>query len=139
MKPFYRTIEHTADIGIEVLAPTRRDVFVRSGLALCDLMFGVESVGRDLKRPIRVEGDNVEELLVAWLNELLYIYAVDRMIFSDFTDVRLEENTFSATGLGEMFVPGKHSVATEIKAATYHRISVAPEGDGWKATVILDV
>jgi len=139
LKPFYRTIEHTADIGIEVLAPTRSDIFVRSAQAMFDLMFGIDSIGEGLERPIRVEGDNVEELLVAWLNDLLYIYAVDGVIFSGFTDVRLEEGSFSATGLGETFRPEKHDVASEIKAATYHGISVAPEGDGWKARVIFDV
>ena len=139
MKPFYRTIEHTADIGIEVLAPTRGDIFVRSALALFDLMFGGDSIGTGLERPIRVEGESVEELLVAWLNDLLYIYAVDGVVFSDFTDIRLEEGFFSATGLGEVFTPARHGVATEIKAATYHGISVAPEGDGWKARVIFDV
>ena len=139
MKPFYRTIEHTADIGIEVLAPTCSDIFVQSALALFDLMFGIDSIGEGLERPIRVEGDNVEELLVAWLNDLLYIYAVDGMVFSGFTDVRLEEGAFSATGLGETFRQEKHCVVSEIKAATYHGISVAPEGDGWKARVIFDV
>jgi SHS2 domain-containing protein len=139
LKPFYRTIEHTADIGIEVLAPTCSDIFVRSALALFDMMFGSDSIGKGLEKPIRVEGDNVEELLVAWLNDLLYIYAVDGVIFSGFTDVRLEEGSFSATGLGETFRPERHGVASEIKAATYHGISVAPEGDGWKARVIFDV
>ena len=139
MKPFYRIIEHTADIGIEVLAPTCSDIFVQSALALFDLMLGIDSIGKGLERPIKVEGDNVEELLVAWLNDLLYIYAVDGVIFSGFTDVRLEDGSFSATGLGETFAPERHCVASEIKAATYHGIFVAPEGDGWKARVIFDV
>jgi SHS2 domain-containing protein len=139
LKPFYRTIEHTADIGIEVFAPTCSDIFVRSALALFDLIIGIDSIGRGLERPVRVEGDNLEELLVAWLNDLLYIYAVDGVVFSGFTDVRLEEGSFSATALGEGFRPERHIVASEIKAATYHGISIVPEGDGWKARVIFDV
>jgi SHS2 domain-containing protein len=139
LKPFYRTIEHTADIGIEVRAPTCSGVFVRSALALFDLMVGVDSIGRGLKRPIRVEGDNLEELLVAWLNDLLYIYAVDGLVFSGFADISLTDRSFSATGLGEAFRPERHIVASEIKAATYHGISVMPEGSGWKARVIFDV
>lgn len=139
MKPFYRTIEHTADIGIEVFAPTRSDIFVRSAMALFDLMFGIDSIGTGLERRVRVEGDNLEELLVAWLNDLLYICAVDGLVFSGFADARLEEGCFSATGIGEVFRPESHTVACEIKAATYHGVSVAPEGDGWKARVIFDV
>jgi SHS2 domain-containing protein len=102
-------------------------------------MFGVESIGRSLKRQIRVEGGDVEEILVAWLNELIYLYAVEGEIFSGFSEPALEENAFSATGLGERFDRAMHSVVTDIKAATYHGLAVAPEGEGWKVTVIFDV
>ena len=136
---FYRVIEHTADIGIEVEAADPGGVFTRSGLAMFDLMFGLQSVGRTLRKPIRVTGENTEELLVAWLNELLYVYAVEQMVFSDFLDVRLEKCAFSATGLGEKFDPGKHSAAMEIKAATYHGMSVAHVEGRWTATIIFDV
>ena len=136
---FYRTIEHTADIGIEVVAPDLGGIFTRSGLAVFDLMFGLQSVERTIKKPIRVTGENTEELLVAWLNELLYVYAVERIVFSDFSDVRFEKYAFSAVGLGERFDPGKHSAAMEIKAATYHRMSVVHECGRWKGTIIFDV
>jgi SHS2 domain-containing protein len=139
LESFYRTIEHTADIGIEVEASDKAGIFTRSGLAVFDLMFGLQSVDRTLKKPIRVAGDSTEELLVAWLNELLYVYAVERMVFSDFSDARLEKRTFSATGLGEKFDPGKHSAAMEIKAATYHGMSVVHEDGRWKASIIFDV
>ena len=139
LEPFYRTIDHTADIAIEVLASTQGDIFIRSSLAMFDLMFGVDSIGRDLRRPVAVTAESVEELLVAWLNELLYVYAVEHVIFSGFADVKLEEGVFSATGLGERFDPRKHDVAADIKAATYHNLSVVRDGAGWKATVIFDV
>ena len=43
--PFYKTIEHTADIGIEVEAPDGEGVFARCALAMFDMMFGIESIG----------------------------------------------------------------------------------------------
>ena len=136
---FYRIIEHTADIGIEVEASDRAGIFARSGQAMFDLMLGLRSIGKTLRKPIQVGGDSTEELLVAWLNELLYVYAVERIVFSDFSDTRLGKREFSATGLGEEFDPGKHSPAMEIKAATYHGMSVVHDGGRWKATIIFDV
>jgi SHS2 domain-containing protein len=138
-KPFYRVIEHTADVGIEVEADSREAIFVRSGLAVFDLMFGLETLSENVTKPLRVSADSPTELLVAWLNELLYFYAVERILFSGFSDVRLGEQNFQAVGRGEHFNPEKHRCDLEIKAATYHDVSLAFVGGRWKARVILDV
>ena len=138
-KPFYTLIDHTADIGIEVEAADREGLFIRSGLAMFDLMVGLGSVGEGVTKPLSVAAENPAELLVAWLNELLYSYAVERMMFSGFTDVELGEQTFRAVGCGEHFDPDKHRCDLEIKAATYHDVSLAFANGRWKARVIFDV
>ena len=137
--PFYKVIDHTADIGIEVEAATREEVFTRCGLAMFDLMVGLESVGGDVPKPLSVTAENPTELLVAWLNELLYFYAVERIVFSGFADAELGEQSFRAVGCGEHFNPDKHRGELEIKAATYHDVSFARTGDRWVARVIFDV
>jgi SHS2 domain-containing protein len=137
--PFYKVIDHTADVGIEVEAASPEDAFVGCGLAMFDLMVGLESVGGDVTVPVRVEGDGPAELLVAWLNELLYFYAVKRVVFSGFAEVELGEQSFRAVGCGELFNPSKHRGEMEIKAATYHNASLAHVGDRWIARVIFDI
>jgi len=135
----YRTIEHTADIGIEVEAPDQAGIFVKSALALADLTFGLDAgVPRD-RRVVAAEAGSPEELLVAWLNEVLYVLAADGMVFSRFTDARLEGRRFSACGWGEKPDPALHAVEMEIKAATYHGLRFARTGGGWIARIILDV
>jgi SHS2 domain-containing protein len=137
--PFYTVIDHTADLGIEVEAESREGVFTKSALAMFDLMFGLGSIGGDITKPFSVTAENPVELLVAWLNELLYFYAVERILFSGFADVRLGEDSFRAVGCGERFDPGKHRCDLEIKAATYHDVSLAFIEGRWKARVIFDV
>jgi SHS2 domain-containing protein len=136
---FYRIIEHTADVGIEVEAPSIEGVFALSGRAMFDLMFGLESVGKQVTRDLSVTGEGADELMVAWLNELLYCYAVEGIIFSDFTDLKLDDRSFSAMGCGERFDPCKHQGGMEIKAATYHNLSIVKKGERWRARVIFDV
>ncbi len=136
---FYKTIEHTADIGIEVEAPDGEGVFTRCGLAMFDMMFGIESIGRNQTRRISVSGENLNELLVAWLNELLYVYSVEGTMFSDFSDMVLGATSLSAVGLGETFDQRKHSGHLEIKAATYHGLSVGQADGKWRARVIFDI
>ena len=50
------------------------------------------------------------------------------------TDRRLE-----AVAWGERFDPERHPEKTAIKAATYHHLEIVPRGDGWQATVMLDL
>jgi SHS2 domain-containing protein len=136
---FYRTIEHTADIGIEVESPDQAGIFARSALAMFDLMFGLGSIRRKEKRLVRAEAESLDELLVAWLNEVLYMCAADKMLFSEFTDATLAGNSFSAWGWGERIDPQVHFAEMEIKAATYHGLSFKPSDGGWAARIIFDV
>jgi len=137
--PLYRTIEHTADIGIEVEAPDQAGIFTRSALAMFDLMFGLGTIGRKEKRLVVAHGDSLEEMLVAWLNEVLYACAADKMVFSKFTDAELSGDSFSAWGWGERIDPVVHIQDMEIKAATYHGLGFRATEGGWTARIIFDV
>lgn len=136
---FYRTFEHTADIGIEVEAPDIEGLFVRSALAMFDIMVGLGSIAQTRSSRIQASGENLNELMVAWLNELLYVYSVEGMMFSDFTDVHLGADSVSAQGLGEVFDRAKHDADLEIKAATYHDLAIRNYSGKWMARIILDV
>ena len=71
-----------------------------------DLMFGLGAIGGSERRLIEVTGDDPGRLLVAWLNEVLYVHAADRLVFRDFVDARLSDGRFSAWGVGEKLRPG---------------------------------
>ena len=138
-RSFYRVFEHTADIGIEVDAPDKHGLFVRSAMAMFDMLVGLDSITGLETRHVSVTGDDPAELLVAWLNELLYVYSVEKMVFSGFSEIALGDNTFSAVALGEPFDPVKHSADLEIKAATYHDLSIRCDEGAWKARIIFDI
>lgn len=136
---FYTVFEHTADVGIEVTADSREDLFVNSALAMTDIMFDRTPEGASESRLVMVVGEKPEEMLIAWLNELLYIYCVERLVFTRFTDIKLTESMFMVRAHGERVDPDAHRVETEIKAATYHGFSIEPDGDRLKARIIFDV
>jgi SHS2 domain-containing protein len=138
-RSFYTVFEHTADVGIEVTASSMEELFVHSALALADIMFERSPSGTSEGRLIMVVGSNPEELLIAWLNELLYIYAVERLVFSDFTDTELTETTFMTRARGERADPERHGLEMEIKAATYHGFSIERDGDTFRARIIFDI
>ncbi len=138
-KSFYRVIEHTADVGIEVEASDETGIFINCALAMFDLMYGIANIRTKQERKIRVEAESLQELLIAWLNELLYVYSVERLVFSEFRDAELSPGSFSAVAVGECLDLSRHHGDFEIKAATYHNLTFSKQDGSWRATVIFDV
>lgn len=136
---FYKLIEHTADLGIEVTADDLKGIFVNSALALFDLMVGLEKIGGTAPKQFTVSGADHVELLVAWLNELLYVYSVEKLVFSRFEHVQLNPNRIEAVGWGELLDPQRHELNIEIKAATYHGLALSKQNGIWKARIIFDI
>ena len=67
----HRPLEHTADVGIEVEAPSREELFAEAAVALGDTITPREGVGLLLARELTVEAEGEELLLVDFLNEVL--------------------------------------------------------------------
>lgn len=136
--PPYKTIEHTADIGIEVVSENLPDLFRQTALAFFDLLVGLNSI--DLREPvtITVEAADLEELMVSWLGELLYLFDTDGWLFGDF-QLELKDTKITATAIGEVFDPQKHQVQYYIKAVTYHMLEIRREKDHWIARIIFDI
>ncbi len=142
----YRQLDHTADLMIEVVGKGREGLFVSAGKALTDILVGIERVGGEANdgfgtMEVTAEGETLEELLVDWLRELLYLFDVKGWIFSAFEIVELTNNSLKAMCSGETFDIEKHGIKTEIKAATYHglEIKINDESGDCTAVIVFDV
>ncbi len=134
----FEFIDHTADAGIRVEAPTLEDLFETAGLAFSELVTSVDSVDCRVERRFKLEEDDMETLLVSWLQELLYLLDTEDLVFGRF-QVKLHDFSLEATAWGDVFDPGIHTMKTEIKAVTYHQLEVAKSDQGWQAQVIFDI
>jgi SHS2 domain-containing protein len=138
-KPSYEIIDHTADLGIKVSGDSLERVFECAGLAMFDLLTDFKSIRPDTRMSFSLSADNLEALFVQWLRELLYLFFGQERLFCAFEMTRLSETDLTVTGWGERFDPKKHATLTEIKAVTYHELSVKRTESGWTAQVIFDV
>lgn len=149
MKSF-ESFDHTADVGLRVRGKDLKELFVHAAEGLFDLIAEQKkgSVGRHrgLPLPIKVIAPSLEELLVAWLRELIYLSSTRRMVFFDFKIKRMDEDGHicppiwvQAEIFGEKIDPKKHILKKEVKAVTYHELSLKKTHGGWVAEVILDV
>jgi len=138
-EPLFREIEHTADIGIEVEADTPSELFRRAGLALFSLMVSLEGVEAREEREETVRAEGWGDLLHDWLSRLLHSFLQDGFIAATITIEELDSTRLRARLVGEKLDYKRHNFETEIKAVTYHQLSVTCENGRWRAQVIFDV
>lgn len=135
----FEYFDHTADIGICVRAPNLPQLYAEAAAALSGLI--VADLGAVQPREsvsLRITGADREYLLFDWLNELLYLFEGRRLVLSRF-DVKLDEAGLEAEVRGEPFDAGRHRPHHEVKAVTYHELSVRERNGEWEARVILDI
>lgn len=131
-------IEHTADIGIVAYGAELKEAFANAAYAMFTIIADPERVEERVCQDIEVQAEDQESLLVRWLNELLYLFDTQGIIFSRFEISELNENHLKAKGYGEPIEPRRHSLKIGIKAATYHMLKIERD-DGCKVQVIFDI
>ncbi len=138
-EPQVREIEHTADLGIEVEADSPVELFSCAGLALFSLMVRPEGVKARDVREETVVAEGWEALFHEWLSHLLHRFLLDGFIAVAITVLELDESHIRARLTGEKLDYERHDFETEIKAVTYHQLSVRNDNGHWIARVIFDV
>lgn len=135
----FETFDHTADIGLRVTAATLDELFAEAARGLTSLLIeNLDDVRPTNSETIQLAGKDVDYLLFDWLNELLFRFETRGMLFRVF-DVRCNDQGLEATIRGEPCDPSRHRLAHEVKAITYHGLSVEPTDGGWQAELILDI
>ncbi len=136
--PLYRELEHTGDLGIEVTASTRSELFRRAALALAALLVEPSNVESTASRKVEITGGDDIDLMHDLLTELLQLFAADGFIWRDAT-VEEQGRTLHVILHGESFDPSRHISQGEIKAVTYHQLTVENVSNEWRACIIFDV
>jgi protein archease len=140
----YEQFEHGADVGVRGFGSTPAEAFEGTASALFTLLC------RDLSRVrpaaaerIEVEAADLEELLVAFLNELISLSDARRLVFGRFS-VSIEaprgsRPRLTARAEGEAFDPERHEFTVLPKGASFTSLRVAEQDSGWVAQCVVDV
>jgi SHS2 domain-containing protein len=135
----YETFDHTADLGLRIRAADLNTLFAEAGLALQSVL--VEDLGavQPVRRlDVRLPADDLEYLLFDWLKALLYHFDTEKLLLCRF-DVHVGDAGLEAAAWGEPLDAGRHELAHEVKAITYHELKVEKTAAGWLAEVIVDI
>jgi SHS2 domain-containing protein len=129
----FRWVEHTAELELEIEAPSPEAVFDEALAAFAEL--AGDEAGSRAMRNVALASHDLPLLLVDWLDELVYLAETEGFVPERIATIHLQENTLEATVEGHVGAP-RHLV----KAVTLHRLELGGDGEGrWRARVVLDV
>ncbi len=137
--PRYELIDHPADVGMRIFGQDLRELFSNAATGMFEILADLSNVKEVTEVIVEAKANGLEELLHEWLNELLYIYEVQDLIFKRFAVRKMSRQKISASCWGELRDPARHHISTEIKSVTYHQLSVEKTEQGWVAEVIFDL
>jgi SHS2 domain-containing protein len=129
----YRWVEHTAELELELRAPTQEDIFTAALAAFAELV-GRADGGEPARHVVHARAPDAAALLAEWLGELVFLAETEDFVPERATSLTLREDALDATVEGRRDAP-----AHLVKSVTYHGLQLARDGDGWRARVVLDV
>ncbi|XP_019697608.1 protein archease-like isoform X2 [Harpegnathos saltator] len=123
---------------------TMEEAFEQCAMAMFGYMTDLSLVQIEKTYHIECEGDDLENLLFRFLDELLYMFCAEPFLIAKkvkITEFDGQAFKIKATALGEEFRIGKHTQEAEVKAITYSAMQIydRPRVDRPELFVIVDI
>ena len=135
----YEFFEHTADVGIEARGKTLQELFIHMAQGLTELLAEDSRLEPHVARAIQLQADNVELLLLTWLQELLFLFSTQRFVPVEYDLEEVTPKGLRGQLRGDTFDPSRHVQGREVKAITRHMLEVREDRGIWHAQVIVDI
>ena len=135
----YEILDHTADVSVRVYGKSFEELLRNAACAMMELIVERDKVEPSEEIKIEARGETREELLVHWLQEILFVHQVKKMVFKDF-EVKLKNETrVKGKAFGEKIDLEKHELSADIKAVTYHGLKIESVNDRLKVEIVFDI
>ena len=135
----FEFVDHTGDLGVRVFVQTLPELFQQAAEALIFIITDPETIQIKETRTILLEAKTDEELLITWLNELVYLFDTEGVLFKIFEVLSIHDHHLEALAQGEIYMEDRHPIKTAVKAATYHQLKIEHHRGVWTAQVIFDL
>ena len=134
----YRQLDHTADVALEIWAPSEEELLAEGGRAIIELLVDeTELPSGSADRTVTIEALDPEDRLVRWLNEILSLAISDGYLLTHAALSLSPPGSLHAELKGQ--ADGFRLLRNELKSVTYHDLRLWREGGTWRARVVIDV
>jgi SHS2 domain-containing protein len=138
----FEPVDHTADLAFIARGRSLAELFTHAAEGMVAFLYDRATVLPSEEERIEATGEDAEELLVAWLQEILYRHEMRRRVYRDFRIESVAPPRLVASARGESLDPARHEILAQIKAATYHDLAIVTEataaGPLLRVRVVLD-
>jgi len=115
-----------------------KQVFANAAKGMFSLITDLRKVKTTYRKEINITAPDKESLLVAWLNELIYTFDVEQLLFKKFDIIKLTDNLLRAIAWGEKVDSNRHPIKLGIKSTTYHMLEIK-KNQGYHAKIFFDI
>jgi SHS2 domain-containing protein len=123
----YKFFYHTADAKFQAFGQTIEETFTHAALAIASLMWDWNKIANNIEIPVVVEGQDLEQLLVNFLEEILYLLDTRNFLLGSIDNVTLVKERGSWK-IQALFRGDKNAIEYEIygnvKAITYNEMVI---------------
>jgi SHS2 domain-containing protein len=137
----FRFLPHTADAKFQAFGKSLEETFVHAAYAVASLMWDFNGVEDKAVIPVEVEGKDLEQLLVRFLEEILYHLDTKNFLLGSIDGLSLLQEAgvwkIKASFNGAVNA-GKHEIYGDVKAITYNEIKVKNRSP-YMVQVVVDV
>ncbi len=137
----FKFFEHTADIGIEAYGKNLNELFENAALATSEVMVNTKQIKPSIKKEINLDNKNIDNLLVDFLDEIIYYKDAEELLFSKFEVIIKKDSIYKlkAKIYGEKINREKHELRDDAKAVTLYKFKLEKIKSGFKVRFILDI
>jgi SHS2 domain-containing protein len=141
MSEKFRFLDHTSDAKFQAYGHTLEEAFGNAALATVSLMWEPAKVEQTLDHPVEVQGRDLEQLLVRFLGETIYLFETRGFLLAAVAGLAVEK-TEDGFRLRAVFRgddrPAKYAVFGEVKAITYNEMRI-DQGRTVTVQVVVDI
>lgn len=137
--PRFRLAATTADTGLLAWGASPEELFENAALGLGALMADPRGVRALERRAVEARGFDAGALLVAWLNEWVYLFDTEAFLLREARVTAIEKGLVRGEGRGERYDPSRHRLRDAVKAVTYHRLEIREAGGRLRARLVVDL
>lgn len=136
----FELFDHTADMGIRVRAETRARLIAPAVAGLYAAIGELEA-GSGASKSFRFDEKGADEaiLLRDFLTELLVLFERDQRILTAIQSTQFSDGQLSVLGESGPLDGERSALFREVKAITYHDLSIRDVPGGYEATMIVDI
>jgi len=135
----YEHFEVEADVGVRAWGPDRREAFAQAALGVLALGVDPADVDERETREVRAQGATLEGLVVAWINECVYVHEIEGFAVHRVTVDLDGDDVIHGVLHGEAIDRARHRLGTVVKGATHHQLSVTSTEGRYEIRLIVDV